>query len=367
MEIRDRIKKFVEKIEKYERKIKENRKKQEIIWQNEKTKIPIILNKDYEEFKNYPEFNMKESFYEPEKMLYMQLKGVINYVSEYSDACPSIRFNFGTGFIPSIFGLESEIFEDKMPWLKKHLSKEEIKKFKFDDFEKIEDMGLMVKTKEYFQIYKKYLPEEVKIYLPDTQGPFDISHLIRGDEIFTDIYDDFEFFNYILEISTFVYIKVTEKLKSILNEPLNKSFHSNFYYIDKGGIRICEDSTTLLSPKHIENILTYTQKCLKYFGGGWIHFCGKAEVLFNIVCDIPEVCGINLGNPEKYDFKCIFRKINEKNKVYLGIVPRNENENWKDYLKRIYDLSEGKNLIFIPILKEGEKSEKFYEFWEKLQ
>ncbi|MCS7180319.1 MAG: hypothetical protein NZ891_03085, partial [bacterium] len=99
MEIRDRIKKFVEKIEKYERKIKENRKKQEIIWQNEKTKIPIILNKDYEEFKNYPEFNMKESFYEPEKMLYMQLKGVISYVSEYSDACPSIRFNFGTGFI----------------------------------------------------------------------------------------------------------------------------------------------------------------------------------------------------------------------------------------------------------------------------
>lgn len=367
MKLENEIKEMVEKIEKYSCKIKRNKEKQEYVWKNKKTEIPIILNKIDEKIKNYPDFNLKETFYEPEKMLYMQLKSIVYYVSEYSDCCPSIRFNFGTGFIPSIFGLESEIFEDKMPWLKKHLSKEKIKKIKFDDFEKIEYMGLMKNISVYLEVYKKHLSESIKIYLPDTQGPFDIAHLIRGDEIFTDIYDDFEFFEHLLEISTYVYIKVTEKLKEIIGEDFEKSYHGGFYYIDKGGIRICEDSTTLISPKHLETILTYTQKCLKYFGGGWIHFCGKAEHLFNLICEIPEATGINFGNPEKYDFKYVFKKLNEKNKVYLGNVPRKENETWKDYLKRVYEICEGRNLILIPSLKENENIKEVYEYWTSLQ
>ncbi len=367
MNIKDLTKRLVEKIEIHSEKIKDNIEKQKNVWQNKKTKIPIILSKNDPEIKEYPDFNMKESFYNPEKMLYMQLKGIMNMVSEYSDLVPSVRFNFGTGFIPSIFGLESEIFEDKMPWLKKHLSKEEVKKFKFDDFEKIENMGLMQKVKEYLEVYKEFLTENIKIYLPDTQGPFDIAHLIRGDEIFTDIYDDLEFFKFLLEISTFIYIKVTEKLKQIIGEDFNKSYHGGCYYIDKGGIRICEDSITLLSPKHIEIILKYTQKCLKHFGGGWVHFCGKNQHLFNMLCEIPEVSGINFGNPEKYNFKLIFRKLNEKGKVYLGNVQREKDEKWDLYLKRIYELCEGKNLIFIPNIKENEKIEEVYELWEKLQ
>ncbi|MFN4227210.1 MAG: hypothetical protein ACK4F0_03600 [Candidatus Ratteibacteria bacterium] len=365
--IEEKIKRLVDKIAENKEKIKKNKEIQSNVWKNEKTYIPIILSKKDEEIKNFPDFNLKESFYNPEKMLYMQLKGISNTVSEYSDTVPSVRFNFGTGFIPTIFGLESEIFEDKMPWLKKHLSKEEIKKFKFDDFEKIENMGLMQKVKEYYNVYKKYLPDEIKIYLPDTQGPFDIAHLLRGNEIFTDIYDDLDFFKFILEISTFVYIKVTERLKQMIGEDFERSYHSGFYYIDKGGIRICEDSTTLLSPKHIEIVLIYTQICLKHFGGGWVHFCGKAEYLLNMLCEIPELSGINFGNPEKYDFKCVFKKLNERNKVYLGTIPREKNENWKDYLKRVYEICEGKNLIFIPSIKENEKIEEIYEFWMKLQ
>ncbi|HOK56026.1 MAG TPA: hypothetical protein PKV21_05855 [bacterium] len=367
MDIGNMIKKMVEKVESYSEKIKENKRKQESVWNNKKTEIPIITGKIDNEVKNYPDFNMKESFYDPEKMLYMQLKGIVNIVSSYSDACPSVRFNFGTGFIPSIFGLESEIFEDKMPWLKKHLSKEEIKRLKFDDFENIEEMGLMKKIPVYLKTYKKYLSKNIKIYLPDTQGPFDIAHLIRGDEIFTDIYDDFEFFKYILEISTYIYIKATEKLKNLIGENITESYHSGSYYIKNGGIRICEDSTTLVSPKHLEVILTYTQKCLKYFGGGWIHFCGKAEHLFDLVIEIPEVSSINFGNPEKYDFKYVFKKLNEKNKVYLGSIPREKDEEWKKYLKRVYEMCEGKNLIFSPTLRENEKIEEIYEYWGSLQ
>ncbi len=368
MEVKEGLKRMIEKIENYKVKIIENREKQKDVWKNKKTYIPIILNRNDTEFKNYPNFNMKESFYDPEKMLYMQIKGVINYVSEFSDCVPSVRFNFGTGFIPSIFGLDSEIFEDKMPWLKKHLSKEEIKKLKSNDFEKIEKLGLMRETKKYYKIYKKYLKNGIiKIYLPDTQGPFDIAHLLRGDDIFFDIYDDFEFFKYLLEISTYVYIKATEKLKKLIGENMTESYHSGTYYIGKGGIRICEDSTTLISQKHLETILTYTQKCLKSFGGGWIHFCGKAERLFELIVEIPEVSGINFGNPEKYDFNFVFKKLNEKNKVYLGNVPRKTNETMKDYLKRVYEISEGKNLILIPTIKENEKIEEIYDYWNSLQ
>ncbi|MCM8771889.1 MAG: hypothetical protein NC922_02250 [Candidatus Omnitrophica bacterium] len=366
--IEEKLKIMIEKIRGFKDKIKKNEILQAKVWENKKTYLPIILNKIDDEVKNFPDFNMKEAFYDPEKMLYMQLKGLVSFISKYSDAVPSVRFNFGTGFIPSVFGLESEIFEDKMPWLKKHLSKEEIKGFQYEDFEEIEELGLMKKVKDYFTVYKNYLSEEIKIYLPDTQGPFNIAHLIRGNEIFIDIYDDIEFFKFLLELTTFVYIKITEKLKKLIKENLKMSYHSGYYFIAKGGIRICEDSTTLLSPKHIEVVLTYTQKCLKYFGGGWIHYCGETNHFFDAVIEIPELTGINLGivHPEKLDEKKLFRKINNKNKVYMGSIPRKKDEDWKDYLKRIFELSEGKNLIFIPSLRGDEKIEEVYEFWRKL-
>ncbi len=43
-----------------------------------------------------------------------------------------------------------------------------------------------------------------------------------------------------------------------------------------GGIRISEDSATLISPKQIDEfVIPYDQKALEAFGGGFIHFCGK--------------------------------------------------------------------------------------------
>jgi hypothetical protein len=51
----------------------------------------------------------------------------------------------------------------------------------------------------------------------------------------------------------------------------------------------------------------------------------------------------------------------------MGNVPRKENERIKDYLKRVYEISEGKNLIFIPAIKENESIEEIYDFWNSLQ
>lgn len=367
MKIEEMIKQMVEEIENYREKIEENRIKQKRVWKNKKTEIPIILSVEKDEFKNFPDFNLKEQFYDPEKMLYMQLKGIINSISNYSDAVPSVRFNFGTGFIPSIFGIESEIFEDKMPWIKKHLPKEEIKNLKISNFSDIENLGLMQKVRSYLEVYQKYLKDRsIKIYLPDTQGPFDIAHLVRGEDIFTDIYDDFEFLKNLLEICTYIYIQATKKLKELIGEDLYTCFHSGVFYVGKGGVRICEDSTTLISSKHIEIVMEYTKKCLKEFAGGWIHFCGKAEHLLEAVLEIPEATGINLGNPEKYNFEELFKKFNEKNKIYIGSIPKRKDENWKDYLKWVYEICEGKNLIFIAGINE-ERIEEIYDYWQNIQ
>ncbi len=51
-----------------------------------------------------------------------------------SATLPTLRANLGVGFVPSIFGVEQEIYADKMPWPQRHLSKEEISDLNPADF-----------------------------------------------------------------------------------------------------------------------------------------------------------------------------------------------------------------------------------------
>jgi len=169
------------------------RERQAAVWEGKKPDyLPIILYESALPKRNqYPVFDLKEQFFDPEKMLYEQLWPVLDILRSKSDGVPSVRVNFGTGFLATVFGLEQDIFPDKMPWLQRHLTKEEILKLTVEDLEPIAEKGLMPDCRRYINLYQERLNgTPVKIYLPDTQGPFDIAHLVLGDSIFTEFYDD---------------------------------------------------------------------------------------------------------------------------------------------------------------------------------
>ncbi|MGQ9629707.1 MAG: uroporphyrinogen decarboxylase family protein [bacterium] len=310
--------------------------------------IPIFKTEsvDRDEF---PRYTLKEQFYDKEKMAYEHLWNLISVCRGGSDMQLMVRANFGVGTIPSIFGLKERfVQDDDMPWVDRHLSKKEIAKFEFP--QDVSRVGFMPKVEEYCQYFKEVLGPDVHIQLSDTQGPFDIAHLLRGPELYIDIYDDPPFVHSLMELSTQAYIEVTKFFKRVSGEPMDRCYHSGMY-IDSAGVRLCDDSATTVSPEVFEEfILPYNERALAPFGGGFVHFCGNGNHILKYYLESPLVKVINFGNPEMHDYSSAMESFERYGKVYFGGWPREEGETLEDYYLRILGPKSrrGGNLIFTP-------------------
>jgi hypothetical protein len=344
------------------------KERQAAVWEGlEPDYLPLVVYGTIPEQSKYPAYDMREMFFDPEKMLYGQMWSALQILRGKSDAVPSVRVNFGTGFLASVFGLEQEISTDKMPWLKKHLTKEEILGLEPTSLEPIQEKGLIPKWCKYVSIYRRHLSgTSLHIYLPDTQGMFDLAHLVAGDAIFTEIYDDNDFIRHLFSLAGYVYQKASSFMKSFICEPLQSGYHC-VLYTPNAGVRSCEDTTTLLSPKLLDSVLPYLRESVRPFGA-WFHFCGDGNHLVERLLSLPETKGINFGNPEKYDWPEVFSVISSYGKVYYGTVKRKEKESLPEYFERVLEpLSRKGNLIFAPELQEGEEALKAIEVWRKVQ
>ena len=112
-------------------------------------------------------------------------------------------------------------------------------------------------------------------------------------------------------------------------------------------------------------------EALKPFGGGVIHFCGKADFLLDAYLSLPEAKGINLGQPELYDYQSTIKKFITAGKVFVGSCwPKGKNESVKDYFSRVLSplQNEKRGLIFQPA-GDGEWSEpdELFNLWHSLQ
>ena len=332
------IKKLIETIEKKKRiNLQGKNRIADVLENKEVDYLPIIFWKPQNISVPGSTYNMEEQFYDKEKMLYGHLEEIADCAQNTFDAPICMRPNFGTIFIPAMFGLKYKVPKDTFAWLTSHLSKDEIKKIEFPNLNEID---MLKKAIEYIQFFQKELPGWVHVYLPDTLGPFEIAHAVYGDNIFYDLYDDSKFVHYLLSLCTDMYIQVTEKLKEVLGEEKTICYHghalSRGIYMRNGGTRISEDSATLISPQQIDEfVIPYDQKALEAFGGGFIHFCGKNDYLLESYLKLDKVRAVNLGNPEMYDFDTIMKKFINYKKCYFGLWPKMGKENLDEYINRM--------------------------------
>ena len=304
--------------------------------------LPLIFWRPQNIYVPGKTYDMKEQFYDKEKMLYAHLEEIEKCAENAFDALLCLRPNFGTIFIPSMFGLKYELPKDTFAWITSRLTKDEIKKFKIPH---LGEVDMMKRAIEYLQFFKEELPEWIQVYLPDTLGPFEIAHSVYGDNIFYEIYDDPSFIHYLLDLCTELYIQVTEKLKKVIGEERESCYHGHALargiYMRNGGTRISEDSATLISPKHIDEfVIPYDKKALNAFGGGFVHFCGKNDYLLESFLKLKEVRAINLGNPEMYDFDTTMQKFIDYKKCYFGLWPKKNKETLEEYIRRMREVTD---------------------------
>lgn len=333
------------------------------VWQGEKTDMPplaLSCSLTEEQQSWLPWHNCKEIHFDSEKMFINGLREVLSTINGNYGRVPSMRANMGCGIIPSLFGTQQRLFEDKMPWLLDHVKKENIENISEDYNFNINDSVEFAAVMEHMDYMTEKLREnnltgKVFVYPLDLQGAIDTAHLVYGDTIFYDFYDDPDFVRHLLKLSNkSIYFSMGECFKRI-DKSGEFITHYNSVIMPKstGGIKISEDTTTLLSPKLIDEFARpYLHDILKYFNGGYVHYCGKNDHLLAVLLDEPLVRGINFGNPEKHDMTKVLERCRDNKKVFYGTINKKENENLFDYFSRILNASYDRNTGCFYIIPE---------------
>jgi hypothetical protein len=318
----------------------------------------------------WPQFTTREIHFDKDKMLISGMIGMASSAAGGMQSVPSIRANMGCGIFPSLFpGIVSQLFDDeRMPWVTEHLDKETIQKLRPSDITLTDEFKLGLD-------HMAYMAEMLEgsgayIYPMDLQDAVDIAHLVYGDPFFYELYDDPDFVDHLLDLSCrAVELGITECLKII---PHSNTVVTHYNQLamprSNGGIKFSEDTSTLLSPEHIE---AYTvpslRRQLEFTGGGYVHFCGRNVHLMEAVMKQEMVRGLNFGNPEKYDMEEVLRRLAKAGKVYYGSIPKKDDESQEAYFTRLLAASKDSNgccrLLLSVSAPEG-KTEEVTAAWK---
>jgi len=266
-------------------------------------------------FRPYP---FSEAFGNPEKMLNNELV----HAFDSSIACSNlleddlpctIRANFGTVVMASVFGADIEQVGDNPPWVRS-TGLDNVYKRILDcdpyDFGK----GLCPKVVETYEFYRAMLAEHpilgqcIRVVLPDLQGPFDTAEQLRGSSIYEDLYRDSEMLSRAMRHIAEAQVGFAKHLKRYLNDGPEGCSHQHNSMIC-GNILIRDDCAINISAQmYREQVAPHDSYVLESLNGGGIHCCGRCEHLIEEFLAIPSVKCIDLGQSDMNDVKAIYRK-----------------------------------------------------------
>jgi hypothetical protein len=284
-------------------------------------------------------------------------------------AVPSIRANMGCGIFPSLFkGILPRLFDDKMPWVVDHLDADEIRDLGEDDIVVTDEFKMALE-------HMAYLAEHIEgtgalVFPLDLQGPFDTAHIVYGDAIFYDMYDDPGLVHHLLNLCCRAIELGIEECFRLIPEKNGVVAHYNDVVLPKsrGGLKISEDTSTLLSLAHIDEfVIPYTDRVLSITGGGYIHYCGRNDHLFKRMLGLDRVCGLNFGNPDKHNMDAVLQTISKAGKVYYGYVPKADGEDDAAYFGRVRGAAtaegDGKCRLLLQYNADYESRDAVKEAW----
>jgi hypothetical protein len=276
-------------------------------------------------------------FEDPARMFEFELRRAREIADWPTDGIPTVRPSLGTVFVPACVGQAFQLRPGAMPWPGPPLTREEIRARRGTELSGAE---LMRRALTFYSLARD--EADVCAYHADTQGVFDIAHLLYGTEVFADLAGDGgrPWVRELLELSLGWYVDASRVLKEAIGEPAAEMVHGHGteqgLYFPTAGVRISEDTATLLSPEMIErDLLPFMERSASPFGGAFVHYCGKHDFLFRLLCEQPWCRAIDLGNPEMYDLPELLRICAETETVFHSRVAPEPDEGWREYGKRV--------------------------------
>jgi hypothetical protein len=272
--------------------------------------LPLTLVYPAEGVSTFP---YAEAFEDPEKMLYNELVRTVGGTSTWNsvrlrdDFPPHVRSNHGIGILSSLFGARCRIINDNMPWVE-HLERDALRRAVSRGVPELyQALGKRVLDTHDFYLeklngYPKCL-RCVRITHPDLQSPFDIAHLLMGNDVFYAVVDEPEFVHDLLTVVTDTYIAFRKKVDPLLTDRAGDDavyLHGCLF----GGRVLLKDDTAIINlsqEMHRSFSKAYNDRIFEAFRGGSMHYCGPSRSWAHEAVETPWLRGINFGNPEMQD------------------------------------------------------------------
>jgi hypothetical protein len=271
------------------------------------SRLPLTLIYPPDDIELFP---YEEAYADPEKMLFNELVRTVGGTSTYAavrlkdDFPPHIRSNHGIGILSSLFGARCRIINGTMPWVE-HMALDEIRKVIGKGVPDLSQaLGKRVLDTHHYCLEKlKGYPKSfrcVRITQPDLQGPFDIAHLLMGNDVFLAVVDYPDLVHELLAVVTDTYIAFRKKVDPLLTDRAGDGavyLHGCLF----GGKVLLKDDTAMVNlsqEMHREFSKTYNDRILEAFGGGSVHYCGPSRPWAHEAVGSPWLRGVNCGNPE---------------------------------------------------------------------
>ncbi len=297
----------------------EGKIEEEIFVPGRKKKVPPAVQ--------WPEVSVNSALDNYELMALQQFKMCSEYISEGTGALLDVRCNYGTGILPSLFGAELFVMDEKLntlPTTKPVAGGDDAIMSMLDKGIPSLKAGLGTKVFEmaerFIELMKGYpkIKKYVDIYHPDLQGPMDVCELLYGSGLFIALIDKSDMIHRFLNL-------ITETYTLFLNEwtklvPFNEGYSTHWALLLKGNIMLRDDSAMNLSPGMFDEFIKpYDSRLLKVFKGGGIHFCGRGDHYIETASQMEGLYAINMSQPEYNDMEKILKNTVDKGIKIIGM------------------------------------------------
>lgn len=309
---------------------------QQDAWEGrEPERLPCILS--FPTPSEWPEYSFSECWDDIEKNFMTGLGGVYCGAVLKDDRLFTLTPDCGCITIPELFGVRSSV-SDLGRSMSEGLHDIDAVRALIDrgipDFRR----GRGAWVAEFYDFATRTLAQyenlsaTVHLIMPDTQGPFDLAHLIWGSDMYYALFDNPQVMHQLLELMTETYIRFSILCKELTGEPLLSGYHVCGLKLVRGGVRTCDDSAIICSRDvYLEFVKPYNIKAFKPFEGGWLHFCGNGTHVLDEMLTTPEVNAIHMGNPDNWDLIDIFTRMRAANIVLI----------WSGSMDRLKELRVG--------------------------
>lgn len=240
----------------------------------------------------------EERLADPMVMLRSELDSLRPHFEIGDDRVPSVRVQFGTAQPAAAYGCNIYVPPNSLPAAASHVLKriEDAYDLQVPDI----NAGWYGKLHEWTDIWREVLPPGIELQHPDIQSAFNTAHLVRGNDIFTDFYDNPEALNVLLANVTEFMIKITRLLKSKISSDTK-------YFYDWGGMwagtaRISNCTMQLLPPEfYVGHVMKHDKYFFDEVGGGRVHYCGNSRKMAEIFFMLENISGYDVTPPYEND------------------------------------------------------------------